>query len=136
MSTLAGKVFYSFAYFFPYHCHWPLPIRRLSDVRKQHHLWCCFSSGNAIGLHLSLPVCWLPRLYRDLVHRLGPQQHGHQPERLQQPTNRREFKLEFKPGRQSQSLTERVLVEFARIFWEQSLIHDAVASTATIHFTA
>jgi hypothetical protein len=32
-------------------------------------------------------------------------------------------------------LTEGVLEEFARIFLGQSLIHDAVASTATIHFT-
>ena len=72
---------------------------------------------------------------RHLVHRLGRQQHGLQPERLQQPTYRRGFKLEFKPGRQSQSLTEGVLEEFARIFLGQSLIHDAVASTATIHFT-
>jgi hypothetical protein len=42
MSTHAGKGFYSFADFFPYHCHYFLPIRRLSDLRKQHHFWCCF----------------------------------------------------------------------------------------------
>jgi hypothetical protein len=41
----------------------------------------------------------------------------------------------FKPGRQMQRLTERLLEEFARISLEQFLIRDAVASTATIHFT-
>ena len=124
---------YSFSDFFQCHSLLPLPIGRLSDVRKQHHLWCFFPSRNAIGLHLLSAGCIA--CGRHLVHRLGRQQHGLQPERLQQPTYRRGFKLEFKPGRQSQRLTEGVLEEFARIFLGQSLIHDAVASTATIHFT-